>query len=88
MFGHKDTFSGTPYPCKKHYYMPRHQDNVTRNHRVFHKIERKHSMCIVLKNGHVNFRKIHRFVLSPFYTFHNKLKMILMKINYISRMQS
>lgn len=74
MFGHKDTFCGTPYPCKKHYYTPRHQDNITRNCGVFHKIESKYSLCMVIKDEHVDCRKIHRFVLSPFYIPHKKLK--------------
>lgn len=57
MFSHKDTFCGTPYPCKKHDYMPRHQDNITRNHGVFHKIERKCSLYTVIKGEPVTEEK-------------------------------
>ena len=32
----KIPFVAPPYPCKKHYYMSRHQDNITRNRGVFH----------------------------------------------------
>lgn len=66
MFSHKDIFCGTPYLCKKHYYMPRHQDNITRNHEVFHKIEREYNLYTVIKVEHVATEK---FICSSYHLY-------------------